>query len=295
MLKGRTALVTGSTGGIGEAFARAFAANGCNVMMNGFGEPDAIEKLRVAIAKEHGVDIAYHGADVGMPDEIEAMVRQAEQRFGQIDIVVNNAVVRHYHTIEDFPVEKWDRAIAVGLSAAFHAIRLTMRGMKARGWGRIINMSSIHGRMAVPNRVDYVTAKHALIGMTRGVALECAQTGVTINALMPGWVLTPHAERQVARLMEEANDQPRAGDRGIGQGASAQPAADHAGGHRSVRSFSLQRRRRAHQRRVRCRSTARGRRDLRSRWETRAETSLPKGAVRSASVPSSSRGRPCRR
>jgi len=205
MLKGKTALITGSTGGIGEAFARAFAAQGCNVMMNGLGEPAAIEKLRASIAREHGVNVAYHGADVGVPAEIEAMVRETERRFGGVDILVNNAVVRHYDKIEDFPVDKWDRAIAVDLSAAFHAIRLTMRGMKARGWGRIINMSSIHGRMAVPNRVDYVTAKHALIGLTRGVALECAHTGVTINALMPGWVLTPHAERQIARQMSEAN------------------------------------------------------------------------------------------
>ena len=157
MLKGKTALVTGSTGGIGEAFARAFAAHGCNVMMNGLGEPDAIEALRASIAKEHGVEVAFHGADVGVPAEIESMVSEAERRFGHIDILVNNAVVRHYDMIEDFPVEKWDLAIAVDLSAAFHTIRLTMRGMKARRWGRIINMSSIHGRMAVPNRVDYVT------------------------------------------------------------------------------------------------------------------------------------------
>jgi 3-hydroxybutyrate dehydrogenase len=204
MLKGRTALVTGSTGGIGEAFARTFAANGCNVMLNGFGDPAEIETLRASIATDHGVDVAHHSADVGIPVEIEAMVREAERRFGHVDIVVNNAVVRHYDMVEDFPVEKWDRAMAVDLSAAFHTIRLTIRGMKARGWGRIINMSSIHGRVAVPNRVDYVTAKHALIGMTRGVALECAQTGVTINALMPGWVLTPHAERQVAKFVDEA-------------------------------------------------------------------------------------------
>jgi 3-hydroxybutyrate dehydrogenase len=201
MLKGKTALVTGSTGGIGEAFARAFAAQGCNVMMNGMGEAGAIETLRASIAREHGVKVAYHGADVGVPAEIESMVREAERQFGGVDILVNNAVVRHYDRIEDFPVEKWDRAIAVDLSAAFHTIRLTLRGMKQRGWGRIINMSSIHGRMAVPNRVDYVTAKHALIGMTRGVALEIANTGVTINALMPGWVLTPHAEGQIARQM----------------------------------------------------------------------------------------------
>ncbi len=208
-LKGKTALVTGSTGGIGEAFARAFAAEGCNVMMNGLGEAAAIEKLRAAIqteAAEHGVKVAYHDADVGVPSQIEAMVRATESLLGPVDILVNNAVVRHYHKIEDFPVEEWDRAVAVDLSAAFHTIRLTMRGMKQRGWGRIINMSSIHGRMAVPNRVDYVTAKHALIGMTRGVALECAETGVTINALMPGWVLTPHAEGQIARQMAATGD-----------------------------------------------------------------------------------------
>jgi 3-hydroxybutyrate dehydrogenase len=206
MLKGKTALVTGSTGGIGEAFARAFAAQGCNVMMNGMGEAAAIEKLRASIAREHGVKVAFHDADVGVPTQIEAMVRETERQFGGVDILVNNAVVRHYDRIEDFPVEKWDRAIAVDLSAAFHTIRLTLRGMKQRGWGRIINMSSIHGRMAVPNRVDYVTAKHAIIGMTRGVALEIADTGVTINALMPGWVLTPHAEGQIARQMAATGD-----------------------------------------------------------------------------------------
>jgi 3-hydroxybutyrate dehydrogenase len=205
MLKGKTALVTGSTGGIGEAFARAFATEGCNVMMNGLGEPAAIEKLRASIATEHGVKVAYHGADVGVPKEIADMVRATETQLGPVDILVNNAVVRYYHKIEDFPPEEWDRALAVDLSAAFHTIRLTIGGMKQRGWGRIINMSSIHGRMAVPNRVDYVTAKHALIGMTRGVALECAESGVTINALLPGWVLTPHAEGQIARQMTADN------------------------------------------------------------------------------------------
>lgn len=205
MLKGKTALITGSTGGIGEAFARAFAAEGCNVMMNGMGDAAAIEKLRASIAQEHVVKVAFHGADVGVPAQIEDMVRTTERELGPIDILVNNAVVRHYHLVEDFPVEEWDRALAVDLSAAFHTIRLTMRGMKQRGWGRIINMSSIHGRMAVPNRVDYVTAKHALIGMTRGIALECAQDGVTINALMPGWVLTPHAEGQITRYMAANN------------------------------------------------------------------------------------------
>ena len=174
-------------------------------MLNGFGDAAQIERLRAAIAAEHGVNVAYHPADVGMPSQVEDLVDATERQLGPVDILVNNAVVRYYHEIEDFPPAEWDRAMAVDLSAAFHTIRLTIRGMKSRGWGRIINMSSIHGRMAVPNRVDYVTAKHALIGMTRCVALECAQTGVTINALMPGWVLTPHAEGQIARQMAAQN------------------------------------------------------------------------------------------
>ena len=159
MLKGKTALVTGSTGGIGEAFARAFAAEGCNVMMNGLGEPAAIEKLRQSIADEHGVKVAYHGADVGKPAEIADMVRATETQLGAVDILVNNAVVRHYHKIEDFPPEEWDRAVAVDLSAAFHTIRLTMRGMKQRGWGRIINIASVHGLVASAGKSAYGAAK----------------------------------------------------------------------------------------------------------------------------------------
>jgi 3-hydroxybutyrate dehydrogenase len=240
MLKGKTALVTGSTGGIGEAFARAFAAEGCNVMMNGFGEAAAIEKLRAAIEDESRVKVAYHGADVGKPAEIEALVRATETQLGPVDILVNNAVVRYYHKIEDFPPEEWDRALAVDLSAAFHTIRLTIAGMKQRGWGRIINMSSIHGRMAVPNRVDYVTAKHALIGMTRGVALECAETGVTINA----------ARRRPDRAADESRQcQPRKGVEHTVERAPAQPAADPAVGHCGVRHLFVQRPRCAHQRR----------------------------------------------
>jgi 3-hydroxybutyrate dehydrogenase len=205
ILAGKTAIVTGSTSGIGLGIARALAAEGANVMLNGFGDAATIERLRASIAAEHGVKVAYHDADVGVPSRVEELVRATESRLGPVDILVNNAVVRHYHAIEDFPPAEWDRAIAVDVSAAFHTIRLTIGGMKSRGWGRIINMSSVHGRIAVPNRVDYVTAKHALIGMTRGVALECAHTGVTVNALMPGWVLTPHAEGQIARQMAADN------------------------------------------------------------------------------------------
>ena len=201
-LKGRTALVTGSTGGIGEAFARAFADAGCNVMLNGFGEPAAIEKLRASLEGKGG-KVAYHPADVGKPEEIAAMMSDARSRFGGIDILVNNAVTRHYAPIEEFPVEKWELALAVNLSSAFHTIRLAIPGMKKNNWGRIINMASIHATSVVPDRVDYVTTKHAIVGITRAVALETAQTAITCNAIAPGWVLTPHAERQIARKMED--------------------------------------------------------------------------------------------
>lgn len=201
-LKGKTALVTGSTGGIGEAFATAFAQAGCNVVVNGFGDPQTIEKLRSSL-ESHGAHVLYHAADVGKPEEIAAMVEEARSRFGGVDILVNNAVTRHYAPIEEFPVEKWERALAVNLSAAFHTIRLTLPGMKERNWGRIINMASIHATNVVRDRVDYVTTKHAIVGITRAVALETAQTGVTCNAISPGWVLTPHAEGQIARKMAD--------------------------------------------------------------------------------------------
>ena len=200
-LKGKTALVTGSTGGIGEAFARAFANEGCNVVMNGMGDAQAIEKLRASL-ETNGGRVIHHPADVGNPDEIADMMRVAETTFGGVDILINNAVTRHYSPIEEFPVEKWERALAVNLSAAFHTIRLALPGMKKRNWGRIINMASIHATSVVKDRVDYVTTKHAIVGITRAVALETAQTAVTCNCLSPGLVLTPNAEKQIARKME---------------------------------------------------------------------------------------------
>jgi 3-hydroxybutyrate dehydrogenase len=201
-LKGRTALVTGATGGIGEAFARAFAAEGCNIVFNGLGNPGDIEKLRIEISKG-GVDVIYHPADVGKPAEVEAMIGVALKRFGAIDILINNAVTRHYAPVEAFPTDKWDRALAVNLSAAFHTIRLALPAMKARKWGRIINMASIHATKVVRDRIDYMTTKAAIVGLTRAVALECAETGVTCNAISPGWVLTPHAEGQIKSKMAE--------------------------------------------------------------------------------------------
>jgi len=201
-LKAKTALVTGSTGGIGEAFARTFAQAGCNVVINGFGETAAIDRFRAEL-ESHGVGVLYHPADVGKPDDIAAMIEAAQSRFGAIDIVVNNAVTRHFAPVEEFPADKWDRALAINLSAAFHTIRLTLPGMKKRNWGRIINMASIHATNVVPHRVDYVTTKHAIVGLTRAVALEIAQTGITCNALSPGLVLTPNCERQIAAKVAE--------------------------------------------------------------------------------------------
>lgn len=201
-LKGKTVLVTGASGGIGEAFARAFAAEGCNIVFNDLGEPAATEKLRAELATS-GVEVVYHQGDVGKPSEVEAMIGAALKRFGAIDILINNAVTRHYAPVEDFPVEKWDLALAVNLSAAFHTIRLALPAMKKRNWGRIINMASIHATNLVKDRIDYMTTKAAIVGLTRAVALECATTGVTCNAIAPGWVLTPHAEGQIARQMAE--------------------------------------------------------------------------------------------
>ena len=203
-LIGKTALVTGATGGIGEAFARAFAAEGCNIVFNGLGKESDIEKLRAEIGRS-GVEVIYHPADVGNPAEVEAMLSAALKRFGAVDILINNAVTRHYAPVEAFPVDKWDRALAVNLSAAFHTIRLALPAMKTRNWGRIINMASIHATKLVKDRIDYMTTKAAIVGLTRAVALECAATGVTCNAISPGWVLTPHAEGQIARQMAEKN------------------------------------------------------------------------------------------
>lgn len=196
-LKGRNALITGSNGGIGHAIAAALAGQGCNIVLNGPGASDDIEKLRAAIVAR-GVKCIYSSADVGKPAEVAQMIRESATQLGSVDILVNNAVIRHFHPIDEFPVEEWDAALAVNLSAAFHTIRLALPGMKKRNWGRIINMGSIHSMRGHANRVDYVTAKHAIIGLTKTVALEVAQTGITCNALQPGWVLTPHSERQIA-------------------------------------------------------------------------------------------------
>jgi len=197
MLKGKTALVTGSTSGIGSGVAKSFAAQGSNIVLNGFGDAKEIEALQSEIRKEYGVDTAYHGADMSKPAQIEAMMQFGAERFGTIDILVNNAGIQHVANVEDFPVEKWDAIIAINLSAAFHTTRLALPAMKARNWGRIINIASVHGLVGSAQKSAYVAAKHGIVGFTKVTALENAHSGVTCNAICPGWVLTPLVQRQV--------------------------------------------------------------------------------------------------
>ena len=193
MLKGKTALVTGSTSGIGLGIAKALAAQGANIVLNGFGD---IEGPKAEIAAL-GVQVDYHGADMSKPAEIEAMMQQAAARFGRVDILVNNAGIQHVAKIENFPVERWDAIIAINMSSAFHATRLALPAMKAANWGRIINVASVHGLVGSAEKSAYVTAKHGVVGLTKVTALENATTGVTCNAICPGWVLTPLVQKQV--------------------------------------------------------------------------------------------------
>jgi 3-hydroxybutyrate dehydrogenase len=197
MLKGKTALVTGSTSGIGLATARALAQDGANVMLNGFGDKAQIEKIRVGIEKDFGVTAGYSPADMAKPAEIAEMIRITEKEFGSLDVLVNNAGIQYVANIEDFPIEKWDAIIAINLSSSFHTIRAAVSGMKARKWGRIINIASAHGLVASVQKVGYVSAKHGLVGLTKVVAMETANAGVTCNAICPGWVLTPLVQQQI--------------------------------------------------------------------------------------------------
>jgi 3-hydroxybutyrate dehydrogenase len=197
MLKGKSALVTGSTSGIGLAIARAVAAQGANVTINGFGDTAAIEKERSGIEKEFGVKAIYSAADMTKPAEIADMVKTAEKTFGSLDVLVNNAGIQFVAPIEEFPIDKWDQILAINLSAAFHAIRAAVPGMKSRKWGRIISTASAHSLVASPFKAAYVTAKHGLAGLTKTVALELATFGVTCNCISPGYVWTPLVEKQI--------------------------------------------------------------------------------------------------
>ncbi|MDP9291221.1 MAG: 3-hydroxybutyrate dehydrogenase [Verrucomicrobiota bacterium] len=197
MLKDKTALVTGSTSGIGLGAARALAGQGANIVLNGFGEAGAIEALRNETAAEFGVRVEHHAADMSKPGEIAEMIRFAEETMGGVDVLVNNAGIQHVANVEDFPPEKWDAIIAINLSSSFHTIRLALPGMKKKNWGRIINIASAHGLVASPQKSAYVAAKHGIIGLCKAVALETAKTGVTCNAICPGWVLTPLVQKQI--------------------------------------------------------------------------------------------------
>jgi 3-hydroxybutyrate dehydrogenase len=197
MLKGKTALVTGSTSGIGLGIAKALAAEGANVMLNGFGDVEAAKAEVAAIAGPLGARVGFNGADMSKPEQIEAMVKACEAEFGALDVLVNNAGIQYTAPVDEFPVERWDAIIAINLSSVFHATRVALPGMKARGWGRIINVASVHGLVASTHKVAYVAAKHGVVGLTKVVALETATTPVTCNAICPGWVLTPLVQKQV--------------------------------------------------------------------------------------------------
>ena len=197
MLKGKNALVTGSTSGIGLGIAEGLAAQGVNLVLNGFGDAKEIETLRAGLAAKFGVKVLYDGADMSKADQIEAMMHKAEKDLGGIDILVNNAGIQHVAPVDEFPVNKWDAIIAINMSSTFHTTRCALAYMKKQGWGRIINIASAHALVASPFKSAYVTAKHGVMGFTKTVALEVAEKGITVNAICPGYVLTPLVEKQI--------------------------------------------------------------------------------------------------
>ncbi|MBV8777480.1 MAG: 3-hydroxybutyrate dehydrogenase [Alphaproteobacteria bacterium] len=197
MLQGKVAIVTGSTSGIGHGIAAALAAQGCDVMLNGFGDPAAIESQRASLGRQHGVRVAYSAADMTKPGDIRQLAAATAAQLGGIDILVNNAGIQHVAKVADFSEERWDAVIAVNLSAAFHAAKAALPHMIAKGWGRIINIASAHGLVASGEKAAYVTAKHGLVGLTKVIAIETANQGITCNAICPGWVLTDLVKRQI--------------------------------------------------------------------------------------------------
>jgi 3-hydroxybutyrate dehydrogenase len=197
MLKGKTALVTGSTSGIGLGIAEALAAQGANIVLNGLGDRAEVERLRARIADEHRVVVKFDAADMSKPDAIKRMVESAVAELGAIDVLVNNAGIQFVSPVEDFPVEKWDAILAINLSAAFHTTRLALPRMKRNGWGRIVNIASAHALVASPYKSAYVVAKHGIAGFTKTIALEVAEQGITVNAICPGYVWTPLVEKQI--------------------------------------------------------------------------------------------------
>jgi 3-hydroxybutyrate dehydrogenase len=204
-LAGKSAIVTGSTSGIGLGIAQAFAGAGMHVMLNGFGDAAEIERTRAGLEKTFGVKVAYSAADMTKADDIAAMVADAGKALGKVDVLVNNAGIQHVEAIETFPVAKWDAIIAINLSSAFHAMRAVVPGMKARKWGRIINIASAHALVASPFKSAYVAAKHGVLGLTKTVALETAEHGITVNAICPGYVLTPLVQKQIPETAKARN------------------------------------------------------------------------------------------
>ncbi|WP_366553499.1 3-hydroxybutyrate dehydrogenase [Aquibaculum sediminis] len=202
ILAGKTALITGSTSGIGKAMAETLAAAGANVALNGFGDSVEIEAQRAALETQYQVAASYHAADMSKPAEIEAMMAAAVETHGRIDILINNAGIQHVADIADFPPERWDAIIAINLSSAFHTTRLALPAMREAGWGRIINVASVHGLVASQHKSAYVAAKHGIVGLTKATALDAAGSGVTCNAICPGWVLTALVQKQVDALAE---------------------------------------------------------------------------------------------
>ncbi len=197
MLQGKTAIVTGSTSGIGQGMALALAQAGCNVMLNGLGDAAQIEAERAKMEKDTGSKILFNGADMTKPEQIEAMIKETKDKFGSVDIIVNNAGVQHVAPIDEFPPEKWDQIIAINLTSAFHMTRIALPYMKQAGWGRVVNLASAHALVASPYKSAYVAAKHGIAGMTKTVALEVAQQNITVNAICPGYVKTPLVDKQI--------------------------------------------------------------------------------------------------
>ncbi len=204
MLKGKTAVVTGSTSGIGLGIARSLAGQGCGIMLNGFGDKAEIDKLRRDLAETFGVKLAYSPADMSKPPDIRQMIADATRELGSVDILVNNAGIQFVAPVEEFPDDRWDAIIAINLSASFHAIKAALPQMKRRKWGRIVNIASAHGLVASAEKAAYVSAKHGLVGLTKVVAMETANDGVTCNAICPGWVLTPLVQKQIEARAKEA-------------------------------------------------------------------------------------------
>ena len=202
-LAGKSAVITGSTSGIGRAIATLFAAEGANVMLNGFGDAAEIERLRAGLERAQGAKARFHGADMTKPAQIAELVQAAEREFGAVDILVNNAGIQHVAPVDEFPVDRWDAIIAVNLSSAFHATKAALPGMKRRKWGRVINVASAHGLVASPNKSAYVAAKHGVIGFTKTAALENAELGIRVNAICPGFVLTPLVQKQIDDLAKQ--------------------------------------------------------------------------------------------